>query len=158
MRRATLQRKATSAVLPRLEAGEDVLGAAAVWVTTPRSRLQRFVSSRRLLPAAVTEHRLVLFRPPEKGEIDSGSVALEVPFSQLRLDGVGHLPLLQVRLRAGRTREIVVEFRLRDRGLGRELAGMVKDGVASRPASQPAPRPPTSGRRPAPPPASGPDR
>jgi hypothetical protein len=142
VRRATLQREVTSAVLPQLEPGEDVVGAAAVWITTPRSRLQRAVSARRLLPAAITERRLVLFRQPEKGAIERGGVALEVPLSHLRVDGVGRLPLFQVRLRARRTREIVVEFRPRDRWLGRELVHMVEDPPAARPRTPPATIPP----------------
>ena len=136
----------TTAVLPRLGEGEDVVGCAAVWVTTPRGRAQRVLSARRLLPAAVTERRLVLFRTPEKGKLEAAAVALEIPLAQLRLDGVGRLPLLQVRLRAGRTREIVVEFRPRDRWLGRELANRVRGGAALVPqAAPPAPAPATGG-------------
>jgi hypothetical protein len=131
VRRATLQREVTSAVIPRLQPGEDVVGAAAVWVTTPRNRLQRAVSARRLLPAAITEQRLVLFRRPEKGTIEGGGIALEVPLAHLRVDGVGRLPLWQVRLRAGRTREIVVEFRPRDRWLGRELVHIIENPAAA---------------------------
>jgi hypothetical protein len=125
MRRRELEREVTDAVVARLGAGEDLIGTAAVWVTTPQSRFQRLVAARHLLPAAITERRLVLFRPPQKGRFDPSAVALEIPLQQITLDGVGRLPLLQVRLRAGRTREIVVEFRLRDRWLGRELATAV---------------------------------
>jgi hypothetical protein len=143
MRRAALKREVTAAVLPRLGPGEDVVGAAAVWVTTPRGLTQRVFSARRLLPAVLTEQRLVLFRPPDKGKVASNAVALEIPLAHLRLDGVGRLPLLQVRLQAGRTREIVVEFRPRDRWLGRQLANRVRGGAARLPASAsaaPAPR------------------
>jgi hypothetical protein len=157
MRRAVLQREVTAAVLPRLEEGEEVVGCAAVWVSTPRGRSQRIFTARRLLPAAVTDQRLVLFRPPEKGKVEAGSVALETPLAHLRLDGVGRFPLLQVRLRAARTREIVVEFRPRDRWLGRELAERVRGGAARvpeltasavpAPAPRPAPDPPPRRRR-----------
>src|SRR5262245_59407845 len=102
MRRALLQREVTAAVLPRLAEGEEVVGCAAVWVSTPRGAAQRIFSARRLLPAAVTDQRLVLFRPPEKGKIEASAVALEIPLAQLRLDGVGRVPLLEVRLRAAR--------------------------------------------------------
>jgi hypothetical protein len=161
MRRAELQREVTAAVLPRLEPGEDVVGAAAVWVTTPRSTAQRILSARKLLPAAVTEKRLVLFRPPVKGKVPPTAIALEVPFVQVHVDGVSRLPLLQVRLRAARRREIVLEFRPRDRWLGRELAAIVEERRwAARPAPGPTPSPPTprAARPPRPQPSERPDR
>lgn len=135
-----------------------MVGVAAVWVTTPRSTAQRILSARKLLPAAVTEKRLVLFRPPVNGKVPPTAIALELPFVQVHVDHVGRLPLLQVRLRAARRREIVLEFRPRDRWLGRELATIVEDRKsAARPASGETPSTSSPGG-PRPQPSERPDR
>lgn len=123
------------ALVPLLEGGEEVRSGAAVWMADRRRRIPLLLTSRALYFVAVTDRRLLVFDTPRRGRpLLEADLLLTRRLEALTLRRVARRwPLLQVRVDMGKGREVVFEFRPRDRGAARAFV----DGIGTEPGSTP---------------------
>jgi hypothetical protein len=120
MGREARRRRVARLLAPGLAAGEEVLGNGAAWfAAVPSGRWLVFVGRHYQL-VALTDRRLLVFAGRSRSR---GSASLfEAPLDALRLTRVrGARPLLQVVVTTDDDRSCVLEFRPRERALGRAL-------------------------------------
>jgi hypothetical protein len=123
------------ALVPLLEPDEQLLTSAAVWMADHRPRVPLLLTSRALYFVAMTDRRLLVFDTPRRGRpLLEADLLLAKRLDSLTLRQVStRPPLLQVRVGVGKTREVVFEFRPRDRTVGRALIGALPDPIRSDP-------------------------
>lgn len=121
------------ALVPLLEAGEELRAGASVWMADRRRRVPLLVTSRALYFVAVTDRRLLVFDTPRRGRpLLEADLLLTRRLGALTLRRVANRwPLRQVRVGIGKDREVVFEFRPRDRAAGQTLVDAISNGPAS---------------------------
>jgi hypothetical protein len=124
VRRDRIRGAVDSALVPLLEPGEQLRAAAAVWMADRRERVPLLVTSRAVYLLALTDRRLLVFDTPRRGRpLLEADLLLAKPLAAFTLRAVtAWHPLLQLRVGLGRSRELVLEFRPRDRDVGRAVA------------------------------------
>jgi hypothetical protein len=107
-----------------LAGGERVRGVSPVWAVEMRGRVPLLFRERDLYIIALTDQRLILFSAPRRGRpLTVSNLVLAKRYPTFELDRVtGGRLMLQIRLRTTDDRVLVLEFRPRDREVGRELA------------------------------------
>ncbi len=107
-----------------LASGERVERSGPVWAVELRGRVPMLFRARDLHQIILTDQRLLLFRRPRRRTpLTPDDVVLAKRFPAYRLERVrGVRPMLQLRLRTPSERSLLLEFRPRQRGLGRDLA------------------------------------
>jgi len=123
VKRTRVRRQTEQAVAPMLAAGERLERSGPTWAVERRGRTPLLFRARDLHRVVLTDQRLLLFRRPRRGQpLSPDDLVLAKRFPSLQLDRVrGLRPMLQLRLRTPADRGIVLEFRPRQRGLGRDL-------------------------------------
>lgn len=125
--------KVEEAARSRLEIGEPLLAGGFTWIAFPRPQVSLVVLQRRPHLVGLTDRRILIWaRPHGVRPVEDTDLVLDTPLGDVTLEGVRALsPMLQVRLVAGPSRKLVLEFRPRDRRLGhriaRELGGEAGD-------------------------------
>lgn len=141
-----MQTSIQRALVPLLEPGEQVRAACAVWMADRRPRVPLLFTSRAVYLLALTDQRLVVFDTPRRGRpVLEADLLLAKPHDAFVLRRESRLlPLLQLRVAMG-TRELVMEFRPRDRTAGREVAAALR-GAGDRARPPASGEPATAGR------------
>jgi hypothetical protein len=106
-----------------LAGGERVRGVSPVWAVEMRGRVPLLFRERDLYIIALTDQRLILFSAPRRGRpLTVSNLVLAKRYPSFELDRVtGGRLMLQIRLRTTDDRVLVLEFRPRDREVGREI-------------------------------------
>lgn len=108
---------------PLLGPDEQFVTGCAVWMADRRVRVPLLFIGRAIYLLALTDSRLLVFDTPRRGRpLLDGDLLLQRRFETLEL--VSHrswTPMAQIRVAPGRGREVVLEFRPRDRSVGRAL-------------------------------------
>jgi hypothetical protein len=113
----------SAATKPSLGSGENIRSCSAVWATDCGGRLPLLFRARSRHFVALTDQRLILFRAPlRRHPLTADQMLIAKRHSSFTLEKTSRLsPLLQVRIRDSADREIALEFRPRDRKVGREV-------------------------------------
>ena len=113
-----------AATKPSLGSGEHIRSCSEVWAAECGGRVPLLFRARSRHYLAVTDQRVILFRAPgRRRPLTTDDMLIAKRHSSFRLEKTRrYLPLLQVRIRDSAAREIALEFRPRDRRVGRELA------------------------------------
>ena len=113
-----------AATKPSLGSGEYIRACSAVWATDRGGRMPLLFRARSRHYLALTDQRVILFQaPPRRRPLTADEILIAKRHSWFTLERTRrYLPLLQVRIRDSTDREIALEFRPRDRKVGRELA------------------------------------
>ncbi len=124
-----------AATKPSLGGGEYIRSCSAVWAAECGGRVPLVFRARSRHYLALTDQRLLLFQAPHRRHpLTTDELLIAKRHSAFTLEKTRrYLPLLQVRIRDSTDREIALEFRPRDRKLGRELA-TVLGGQPRRPS------------------------
>jgi hypothetical protein len=118
------RRRVTELVTPRLEDGEEILGAASAWAAR-LGRTPLLLTGRHLHLVALTDRRLIVFER-RHGRHREAAPVLDQPIDRLELSSArSRLTLYQVIVVAGDGPRYVFEFRRRDHGTGRALTRML---------------------------------
>jgi hypothetical protein len=107
-----------------LGSGEYIRSCSRVWAAECGGRVPLVLRARSRHYLALTDQRLILFHAPHRGRpLTADEMLVAKRHSSFTLEKTRrYLPLLQVRIRDSADREIALEFRPRDRRVGRELA------------------------------------
>jgi hypothetical protein len=112
-----------AATKPSLGSGEYIRACSAVWAAECGGRVPLVFRARSRHYVALTDQRLILFQAPHRRRpLTADEMLIAKRHSSFTLEKTRRLPLLQVRVRDSADREIALEFRPRDRRVGRELA------------------------------------
>jgi hypothetical protein len=124
VRRKQLREQIIAVTRPSLAGGEFIRSCSAVWATECSSRMPLLFRGRALHYVAITDRRLILFRAPRRRRpLTASNMLIAKRHPTFRLEKTRRfLPLLQLRIRVSGGRRIALEFRPRDRKVGRELA------------------------------------
>ena len=127
MRRKQVREQIIGATRPSLAAGEVIRSCSAVWATECSGRMPLLFRGRALHYLAITDRRLILFRAPKRRHaLEASNMLIAKRHPTFRLEKTRRFsPLLQLRIRDSTGRQIALEFRPRDRSIGRELAAML---------------------------------
>jgi hypothetical protein len=122
-RKAT-RRRVETAVKPMLTEGEELRRSGPAWALEQRGKAPLLFRGRDLHEVVLTDQRLILLRRPRRRRpLGVNNLVLAKRYSTFSLDRARRLrPMLQVRVRTSAERVLVLEFRPRDRRLGRDLA------------------------------------
>jgi hypothetical protein len=133
--RKRVREQIVAATEPSLGGGEHIRSCSEVWATECGGRMPLLFRGRSRHYLALTDHRLILFRAPRRRRpLTSEELLIAKRHSSFTLEKMRRFsPLLQVRIRDAGDREIALEFRPRDRKVGRELA-TVLGGEPRRPS------------------------
>jgi hypothetical protein len=123
VRRSRVRQSVDGALIPLLEPGEERRTGAAVWMADRRPRVPLSLTGRAMYLIALTDRRLLVFDTPRRGRpLLEADLLLAKRLESLTLRRVVERPpLLQVRVGMGKTRDVVFEFRPRDRAAARAL-------------------------------------
>jgi hypothetical protein len=123
VRRSRVQTSIERALVPLLEPGEQLRAGSAVWMADRREHVPLVFTSRAVYLLALTSQRLLVFDTPRRSRpVLEADLLLAKPHDAFTLRHVSRLlPLLQLRVSMG-ARELVMEFRPRDRAAGRAVA------------------------------------
>jgi hypothetical protein len=107
-----------------LASGENIHYCTAVWATECGGRIPLLFRARSRHYLALTDQRLILFRAPRRRRpLSSEDLLIAKRHASFTLEKMRrYMPLMQVRIRDIADREIALEFRPRDRNVGRQLA------------------------------------
>ena len=107
-----------------LGSGEYIRACSAVWAAECGGPVPLLFRARSRHYVALTDQRLILFQAPHRRRpLTADEMLIAKRHSSFTLEKTRrYLPLLQVRVRDSADREIALEFRPRDRRVGRELA------------------------------------
>ena len=124
-----------AATKPSLGSGEHIRSCSEVWAAECGGRVPLLFRARSRHYVALTDQRLILFQaPPRRRPLTADEILIAKRHSWFTLEKTRrYLPLLQVRIRDSTDSEIALEFRPRDRKVGRELA-TVLGGEPRRPS------------------------
>jgi hypothetical protein len=116
-----------AATKPSLGSGEHIRSCSAVWATECGARLPLLFRARSRHYVALTDQRLILFRAPRRRHpLTADEILIAKRHSSFALEKANRFsPLLQVRIRDSADRVIALEFRPRDRKVGRELVNVL---------------------------------
>ena len=123
MSRKEVCEQITAAVESSLSRGEVVRSCGPVLATESRGRAPLLFRPRSPHYLVVTNQRLVLVRAPRRrARVRAEDVVFAKRYASLVLEKTRHFtPMLQLRIRNVYDRKFVLEFRPRDRRVGREL-------------------------------------
>jgi hypothetical protein len=112
-----------AATKPTLGSGEHIRSCSAVWAAECGGRVPLIFRARSRHFVALTDQRLILYRAPRRRRpLTTDEMLIAKRHSAFTLEKASRFsPLLQVRIRDSADREIALEFRPRDRKVGREL-------------------------------------
>ena len=118
----------------RLAIGEPLLAGGFAWIAFPRPQVSTLLLNRRPHLVGLTDRRLLIWaRPHQARPVEDRDLLLDSPLDHLTLEGVRtRAPMLALRITTATGRELVVEFRPRDRRLGRRIAEAI---IADAPAA-----------------------
>jgi hypothetical protein len=121
--RKAVRRQADAVVTPLLARGELLRRAGPVWATEQRGRAPLLFRARDQHILVLTDQRLIVFTQPRRRRpLSVNDLVIAKRYSTFTPVRVRRMrPMLQVRLRTSAERVLVLEFRPRDRALGREL-------------------------------------
>ena len=126
MGRKKVREQIVAATKPALASGEYIRSCSAVWATECGGRVPLLLRGRALHYLAVTDQRLILFRPRRRRPLTPSSMLLAKRHSTFKLEKTRRFsPMLQLLVRDASDRRIALEFRPRDRNVGRDLAGQL---------------------------------
>jgi hypothetical protein len=127
VKRTWVDRQVEEAIAPMLTAGERFERSGPTWAVERRGRTPLLFRARDLHRLVLTDQRLLLFRRPRRRRPPTPEdLVLAKRFPTFQLDRVRRLrPMLQLRLRTAADLGIVLEFRPRQRSLGRDLEDRV---------------------------------
>ena len=113
-----------AATQPSLGGGEYIRSCSRVWAAETGGRVPLLFRARSRHYLALTDQRLILFQAPHRRRpLTADEMLIAKRHRSFTLERTRrYLPLLQVRIRDSADREIALEFRPRDRRVGRELA------------------------------------
>jgi hypothetical protein len=116
-----------AATKPSLGSGEHIRSCSAVWAAECAGRVPLLFRARSRHFVALTDQRLILYRAPRRrAPLTADEMLVAKRHSSFTLEKASRFsPLLQVRIRDSADREIALEFRPRDRKVGRELANVL---------------------------------
>jgi hypothetical protein len=122
--RKRVREQIVAATKPSLGSDEYMSACGEVWATECGGRMPLLLRGRSRHYLALTDQRLILFRAPRRRRpLTSEELLIAKRHTAFTLERVRRFtPLLQVRIRYAADREIALEFRPRDRKVGRELA------------------------------------
>ncbi len=108
----------------RLEIGEPLLAGGFTWIAFPRPQVSLLVLARRPHFVGLTDRRIMIWaRPHEVRPAEDRDLVLDAPLDTVTVKSVRTFaPMLQLRLATESGRELVCEFRPRDRTLGHRIA------------------------------------
>jgi hypothetical protein len=134
--RKRVREQIIAATRPSLASGEYIRSCSAAWATECGGRLPLIFRGRGLHYIAVTDRRLILFRAPRRRRaLSAASMLLAKRHPTFTLEKTHRVsPLLHLRIRDAAGRLIALEFRPRDRKVGRELAALLRGRLALPPA------------------------
>jgi hypothetical protein len=134
VKRKPVNRHVQDAVAPMLAAGERLERSGPAWAAELGGRAPVLFRARDLHELVLTDQRLLLLRRPRRmRSLTADDVVLAKRFPTFRLETLhGLRPMLQLRLRTSAERALLLEFRPRQRGLGRELAAQLGRGRRGR--------------------------
>jgi hypothetical protein len=124
VRRKQLREQIIAVTRPALAGGEFIRSCSAVWATECSGRMPLLFRGRALHYIAITDRRLILFRAPRRRHtLTASNMLIAKRHPTFRLEKTHRFsPLFQLRIRDSTGRRIALEFRPRDRRVGRELA------------------------------------
>jgi len=145
VKRKQVNRHVQDAVAPMLGSDERLERSGPAWALELGGRAPIFFRARDPHELVLTDQRLLLFRRPRRlRSLTADDVVLAKRFPSFRLEVLhGLRPMLQLRLRTAAERGLLLEFRPRRRGLGRDLAARLGRGRWGR--RQPLALPPGDG-------------
>jgi hypothetical protein len=110
-----------------LGSGEYIRSCSMVWATECGGRVPLLFRGRDLHYIAVTDRRLILYRAPRRRRpLTADKMLLAKRYPTFTLEKTRRFsPLFQLRIRDSSGRRIALEFRPRDRTVGRELASVL---------------------------------
>lgn len=113
-----------AATQPSLGSGEYIRSCSRVWAAETGGRVPLLFRARSRHYLALTDQRLILFQAPHRRRaLTADEMLIAKRHGSFTLEKTRrYLPLLQVRIRDSADREIALEFRPRDRRVGREIA------------------------------------
>jgi len=116
-----------AATKPSLGSGEYIHSCCAVWAAECGGRVPLIFRARSRHFVALTDHRLILYRAPRRGRpLTTDEMLIAKRHSSFTLEKASRFsPLLQLRIRDSTDREIALEFRPRDRKVGREIVNVL---------------------------------
>lgn len=119
-----MREHADAAVTPMLTRGELLRRSGPVWATEHQGRAPLLFQARDPHVLVLTDQRLVLLTGPRRRRpLTAANVLIAKRYSAFSLVRMQRFrPMLQLRIRTPADRILVLEFRPRDRSLGRELA------------------------------------
>ena len=108
----------------RLEIGEPLLAGGFTWIAFPRPQVSLVVLARRPHSVGITDRRILIWARPHRGRpVEDKDLVLDAPLGEVTVEEVRTFtPMLQLRLTTDSGRRLVLEFRPRDRTLGRRIA------------------------------------
>jgi hypothetical protein len=121
--RKAVRSQAEAVVTPLLARGELLRRVGPVWAVEQHGRPPLLFRARAEHVLVLTDQRLILFpRPRGRRPLSVDQLVIAKRYSTFTPVRVRQLrPMLQLRLRTSADRVLVLEFRPRDRALGREL-------------------------------------
>jgi hypothetical protein len=127
VRRRQVREQIVSTTRPSLASGEYIRSCSPVWATECGGRVPLLFRGRGLHYVAVTDRRLILYRAPRRRRpLRPEHMLIAKRHHSFTLEKRRRFsPLFQLRIRDGSGRQIALEFRTRDRNVGRDLAAML---------------------------------
>ncbi|HZJ27330.1 MAG TPA: hypothetical protein VFF40_10040 [Acidimicrobiia bacterium] len=124
-----------------LEPGEQFVTGCAVWMADHRPRVPLFFTGRAIYLLALTSDRLLVFDTPRRGRpLFDVDLLLQRRFDTLELVASrSWMPMAQIRVAPAPGREVILEFRPRDRAVGRTLVRAMRDSRPVTPAGDGSP-------------------
>lgn len=124
MNRKAARRQADAIVTPMLARDEVLRRTGPVWAVEDRGRVPMLFRARDQHVLVLTDQRLALFaRPRRRRQLSVDDLVIAKRYSTFTLTRLRRArPMLQLRVRTGADRMLVLEFRPRDRALARELS------------------------------------
>jgi hypothetical protein len=124
----------------RLDIGEPLLAGGFVWIAFPRAQVSTVFLARKAHLIGMTDRRLLIWaRPHHARPAEDKDLLLDAPLGDVTMNGVRSFrPMLQVRLTTDSSRKLVLEFRPRDRRLGRRIVESLGRDREGTPPAPPA--------------------
>ena len=118
-----------------LGSGEYIRACSAVWAAECGGPVPLLFRARSRHYVALTDQRLILFQAPHRRRpLTADELLIAKRHSSFTLEKTRrYLPLMQVRIRDSADREIALEFRPRDRRVGRQIASVLGGQPRRRP-------------------------
>jgi hypothetical protein len=122
----------------RLEIGEPLLAGGFTWIAFPRPQVSLLVLARRPHFVGLTDRRIMIWaRPHEVRPAEDRDLVLDAPLDTVTVESIRTFaPMLALRLKTESGRELVCEFRPRDRGLGHRIATALGAAAPAPPDSE----------------------